>query len=136
MGRGRHSDLDHIRTPIRERGALWWMQEHGIAEQAVTIASRALDAATDEHARRTFARQLDVRLDHLAHVEDCCYELIDRLRVSDGEIVAGACESHYLHGETWADVAAGMGVTKGCAATMCQRALCRLDRAGVRVFQS
>lgn len=133
---GRASDMRHMATPTGKRGALWWMQEHAFAEFAVIIASRALDAARDEHARHTFARQLDTRLDHLEACEDICFATIDRLHVSDGDTVAGACEAHYLRGESWGRVAAALQEDARSTYGTCTRALCRLDRAGVGVSKS
>lgn len=127
MGRGKVRDMEHMRVPACERGALWWMREHAFAEDAVTNASRALDAATDDYTRRTFTRQLDARLDHLEHTEDICYAVIERLRNIGGETVASACEAHYLRGETWACVAARLRRDVSTIYEACERALSKLD---------
>lgn len=97
-------DEAHIRTPPAERGALWWLEEHAVAEQAVTIAGRALDG-TDEPTRRCmWGKLLDRRLDHLEEVEGRCDEILDALRESAPEWVAESCELHYLRGMSWAAI--------------------------------
>lgn len=102
-------DIRHIRTPRERRDGLWWMVEHAVAEQAVTLAAALGDHATSRKVAYLSRRLLDQRLDHLEECEDTIDAILDELR-SRRPLLAEAASLHYLGGRTWASVADEVGV--------------------------
>lgn len=122
--------LEQRGTPQNQRGALWWMREHKWAEQAVTLASKALDSAASDRERELWSRLLDVRLDHLERVEDECDRILDSLRSREPAWVAEAAESYYVKGTPLVDVAHALHRGRTYVSATVPRALERLDRIG------
>lgn len=102
-------DIRHIRTPRDRRDGLWWMEEHAVAEQAVTLAAALGDHATTPEVAHLARRLLDERLDHLEECEDTIDAILDELR-SERPLLAEAASLHYLGGRTWASIADEVGL--------------------------
>lgn len=135
MARVRDSDLEHNQTPAGQRGALWWLVEHGAAEHAVTSASLALDSATSDHERALWSRLLDERMDHLEAVEDECDRILAALRESAQPWVAGAVAAHWTEAHPLVAVADELGMSYAYASRAIRAALRKVD-AGEGVSQS
>jgi len=135
VARVRDSDLEHNQTPAGQRGALWWLEEHGAAEHAVTSASLALDSATSDHERALWSRLFDERLDHLEAVEDECDRILAALRESAQPWVAGAVAAHWTGAHPLVAVADELGMSYAYASRAIRAALRRLD-AGRGVSES
>lgn len=116
---------EHVQTPPDMRTPLWWLQEHAIAERAVTIASNALSMGGDARYMTLWEKRLDVTLDHLETVDDACDGILRDLRAAAPEWVADVAERHYLRGETWGEAAERLSVSKRNAQT---RLSCALER--------
>lgn len=130
MARVRDSDLEHNQTPPGLRGSLWWLEEHGAAEHAVTSASLALDAATDQRERALWSRLFDERLDHLEAVDDECDRIVSALRESAYPWVAGAVAAHWTEGRPLVTVASEAGLSLAYASRAIRAALRKLDAGG------
>ena len=126
--RGPLSDLAQLHTPPCERGSLWWMREHVWAEQAVTLAAKALDAATSERERRLWSDLLDARLDHLERTEDRCDAILDALRAREPAWVAVAAKAYYIDGKPLAESVQGLPVGQANVSDVVSQAIRRLDR--------
>lgn len=111
----------------RERGALWWLNQHPVAERAVTIASMSLDAAASTRERELWSDLLDARLDRLEAVEDACDAIIARLREGGPRWVAVAVAAHWMEGRSFEDVAESAGMSETYVSRETYRAICRLD---------
>lgn len=117
---------EHVQTPPDMRPPLWWLQEHAIAERAVTSASMALDMGGDARYTALWKKRLDVTLDHLETVEDACDAILCDLRGMVPAWVVDVAERHYLRGDTWTEAAGIMGASKRNAQRELSRALERL----------
>lgn len=107
--RHRKNDLKHMSVPEERRGALWWLQEFGIAERDVTSASGMADGADTEMLQAVAMHLLDKRLDRLALVDDTCDAILADLRAIDPEL-AELAERYYIRHETLAELAKERGV--------------------------
>ena len=129
---GRAPNLGHTQTPVPLRGALWWMREHEVAEHAVTVASRGLDATDEPRYRAGMSQRLDMRLDHLELVEDVCDAIIDALRASAPPWVADATQAFFVRGEGLESIASREGKSPDYVLSTCYRALRTLDMDRLR----
>lgn len=111
----------------RDRRALWWLNQHPVAERAVTIASASLDAAANTRERELWSDLLDARLDHLEVVEDACDAIIARLRENGPRWVADAVAAHWMEGRTAEDAAEAVCKSGRYVSREMYRALRRLD---------
>lgn len=107
--RHRTHDLKHMNVPEERRGALWWLQEFGIAERDVTSASAMADGADTEMLQAVAMHLLDKRLDRLALVDDTCDAILADLRAIDPEL-AELAERYYIRHEPLAELAKERGV--------------------------
>lgn len=94
-------DIRHMATPVDKRDAIWWLEEHSLAELAVTMAAEMVDSARAVRMLRFHERLLDVRMDHLEVVDDMCDAILARLSKVDRD-AAEVAAKHYLHGVPWA----------------------------------